>query len=154
MKSSTRTLKATRQRLSTLVVLCSVFLTAACAGGGIVRYTHPNPMINQALAELGGPNTPTFLGSASNRILDGSLLNGLDKNDVKHVLGTPNRYRLDLPAQVWQYDLSHCFVDVFLFDEGFGPRVVYVQERSRQVKKVTPGICLSKVWQDQRMRQK
>jgi len=135
-------------------VLSSVFLTAACAGGGIVRYTHPNPAINKALAELTDPKAPTRLGRESNPVLNGALLNGLDTHDVKHVLGLPNRYRLDLPAQVWQYDRTHCFLDVFMFDEGFGPRVVYVQERARQVKKITSGSCLSKVWQDQRMRQK
>lgn len=77
---------------------------------------------------------------------DGTLLNGLSGAEVELVLGPPARVRIDPPAQVWQYDQPRCFVDVFLYTDQGDARVVYVQERSREVKKVPQGACVGGVW--------
>lgn len=77
---------------------------------------------------------------------DGTLLNGLSGAEVELMLGPPARARVDPPAQVWQYDQPRCFVDVFLYTDDGDTRVVYVQERSREVKKVPPGACIGGVW--------
>lgn len=97
---------------------------------------HPDPHI--AVALVPGERT---LGTP-----DGTLLNGLSGAEVELVLGPPGRVRVDPPAQVWQYDQPRCFVDVFLYTDDGETRVVYVQERSREVKKVPPGVCIGGVW--------
>jgi len=152
------------QRLRPFAAVALACFTAACAtNASLTRVRHADPAIEQALAELAHPKAPMRIGSPHSQVqkstLDGAMLNGLGPSDITTILGTPNRIRKDIPAQVWQYNLSHCYVDIFFFDEnpqdqavGYGPRVVYVQERARQVKKLRPGLCLNKVWEDQRKR--
>jgi hypothetical protein len=133
-------------------VLALGLLAGACAGGpppptkpridpalaaALEALAHP-----QSLLSLGGPPDARKIGMP-----DGTLLNGLTGAEIDAVLGPPSRVRHDPPAQVWQYDQPRCFVDVFLYTDDDEPRAVYVQERSREVKKIAPGACLGAVWQ-------
>ncbi len=124
---------------------------AACAG------TPPpaarpaiDPRIAAALEALAQPDPHLAIarvpGERTLGTPDGTLLNGLTGTEVELILGAPARVRVDPPAQVWQYDRPRCFVDVFLYTDDGETRVVYVQERSREVKKVPPGVCIGGVW--------
>jgi hypothetical protein len=130
-------------------------LLSACAGGAPTERLHGNSDLERALAELAGPNAPVRLGTTpgARRELNGALLNGLDVPGVLAILGEPTRKRLDPPAQVWLYERPRCFVDLFLYDEGSGAQVIFVQERTREVKKTPPGRCLGEVWKTHRDKQ-
>ncbi len=140
--------------LKTCLSLAAVCLTAACAGTGY-RSSPMDAALEKALTDLAHPKAPIQVpgsNTSQQARLDGALLNGLTQSDITTVLGAPTRVRVDPPAHVWQYNLPQCFVDVFLYDDGFGPRVVYVQERPRQIQKITPGLCLYQAWDKQRNR--
>jgi len=138
-----------RRPLRAAAAALLLFLTAACAGPGLEERPRFDPALTRALAALAHPDAPVRLDAppGQSRALDGALLNGLTADDVTVILGPPARTRHDPPAQVWLFERPRCFVDVFLYDEGDGSRVVYVQERSRRVKKIRPGACLGEVWQ-------
>lgn len=124
-------------------------LAAACAGGPPPE-TKPriDPALALALEALAHSQSQLHFGvPPGDPKLDGALLNGLSGADVDLMLGPPSRVRHDPPAQVWQYDQPRCIVDVFLYTDESEPRAVYVQERSREVKKIAPGACLGAVWQ-------
>lgn len=137
-----------------LVAVIALGLTAAaCATGPPPQSAKPrvDPAIALALSFLAHPQSPLHLGvppsNARISMADGSLLNGLTGAELDLVLGPPSRVRHDPPAQVWQYDQPRCIVDVFLYTDEGEPRAVYVQERSREVKKIVPGACLGSVWE-------
>ena len=137
------------QRFRPSAALGLALLTSACAGGALDGRPRIDPALERALASLADPRSPVRLDAppGARCEMNGALLNGLDGAGVEAVFGDPGRKRIDPPAEVWLYDRPRCFVDVFLFDEGRGARVVYVQERLRQVKKIPPGACLGEVWQ-------
>lgn len=126
---------------------------SACAGQPPQPPQRPgvDPRISAALEALAHLDPHIAIvrvpGEKGPGSLDGALLNGLSGAEVELVLGPPGRVRVDPPAQVWQYDQPRCFVDVFLYTDDGETRVVYVQERSREVKKVPPGKCIGGVWQ-------
>ncbi len=138
-------------RIRAAAALGLALATAACAGApqtaqrpavdpriaaALDLLAHPDPHL--PMAPVPGERT---LGSPN-----GTLLNGLSGSEVELLLGAPSRVRVDPPAQVWQYDQPRCFVDVFLYTDAGETHVVYVQERSREVKKVAPGACIGGVW--------
>ncbi len=147
--------RSARQRLPIVAVGCALLLSACAGGGGFDQRPRGNTELERALADLADPAAPVRLSSApgSRRELNGALLNGLDIPGVEAVLGEPKRKRLDPPAQVWLYERPRCFVDLFLFDEGRGPQVIFVQERTREVKKIPAGRCLGEVWKLHRDKQ-
>jgi len=138
--------------LRPVAALALGLLVAACAGGPPPE-TKPriDPALALALEALAHPQSPLHLGvppgEAKLGMPDGTLLNGLSGTEIDLVLGSPSRIRHDPPAQVWQYDGPRCIVDVFLYTDEGEPRAVYVQERSREVKKIAAGSCLGAVWQ-------
>ncbi len=142
----------TPRRFLPVAAVGLALFASACAGGGIAERTHGNPELERALAALASPKAPVRLNAApgGRRELDGALLNGLDVPGVEAILGPPTLRRIDPPAQVWLYERPLCFVDLFLFDEGRGAQVIFVQERTRAVKKTPPGACLGEVWQSWR----
>jgi hypothetical protein len=139
-------------KIRRVAVLALGMFAAACAGRPPPE-TKPqiDPVLALALEALAHPQSPLHLGvppgEAKLGMPDGSLLNGLTGAEIDLVLGPPSRVRHDPPAQVWQYDQPRCIVDVFLYTDEGEPRAVYVQERSREVKKIIPGACLGAVWQ-------
>ncbi len=135
-----------------LGAICALGLLAACAGAPPpAEKPRVDPALALALEALAHPQALLHLGTVPGEpklgMPDGSLLNGLTGRELDAVLGPPSRVRHDPPAQVWQYDQPRCIVDVFLYTDEAEPRAVYVQERSREVKKIAPGACLGAVWQ-------
>lgn len=131
------------------MVAAAGLLTAACAATPPPERPRIDPALAAALSALSHPQAALRFDAPGSRNLgvpDGALLNGLSADDLTLVLGPPSRVRHDPPAQVWQYDRPRCIVDVFLYADPPPPLVVYVQERTRLVKKVPPGACLGEVW--------
>src|SRR5437867_9484655 len=63
-----------------------------------------------------GPPPPDPVHSAS--------ILGLDSGAVRKLLGEPGLIRRDEPAEVWQYRTASCVLDVVLYNQASGRRVV------------------------------
>ena len=54
--------------------------------------------------------------------------------EVVELLGPPQFERFEPPARIWQYRTPFCVVDLFLYDDGRGPTVEYVNLRMRAAR--------------------
>jgi hypothetical protein len=70
---------------------------------------------------------------------------GLDSGAVRKLLGEPGLIRHEEPAEVWQYRTASCVLDVVLYDQSSGQRVVYTEARTPTAEPTQPGPCLSDV---------
>ena len=65
----------------------------------------------------------------------------MDRADLASTLGEPRMVRRDLTAEVWQYSLDGCILDVFLYPEATEARVAYFEFRSRQLELAASDLC-------------
>lgn len=70
---------------------------------------------------------------------------GLDSGAVRKLLGEPGLIRRDTPAEVWQYRTASCVLDVVMYDQASGPRVVYTEARTPAAEPTQPDPCLTDV---------
>ena len=70
---------------------------------------------------------------------------GLDSGAVRKLLGEPGLIRREEPAEVWQYRTASCVLDVVLYDQASGPRVVYTEARTPAAEPTQADPCLSDV---------
>lgn len=70
---------------------------------------------------------------------------GLDSGAVRKLLGEPGLIRREEPAEVWQYRTASCVLDVVLYDQASGPRVVYTEARTPTAEPTQADPCLSDV---------
>ena len=70
---------------------------------------------------------------------------GLDSGAVRKLLGEPGLIRHEEPAEVWQYRTASCVLDVVLYDQSSGQRVVYTEARTPTAEPTQAGPCLSDV---------
>ena len=70
---------------------------------------------------------------------------GLDGGAVRKLLGEPGLIRHEEPAEVWQYRTASCVLDVVLYDQSSGQRVVYTEARTPTAEPTQAGPCLSDV---------
>jgi hypothetical protein len=70
---------------------------------------------------------------------------GLDSGAVRKLLGEPGLIRREEPAEVWQYRTASCVLDVVLYDQASGPRVVYTEARTPSAEPTQADPCLSEV---------
>jgi len=70
---------------------------------------------------------------------------GLDSGAVRKLLGEPGLIRRETPAEVWQYRTASCVLDVVLYDQASGPRVVYTEARTPTAEPTQADPCLSDV---------
>ena len=70
---------------------------------------------------------------------------GLDSGAVRKLLGEPGLIRRETPAEVWQYRTASCVLDVVLYDQASGPRVVYTEARTPTAEPTQADPCLSEV---------
>ena len=104
----------------------------------------PLALIGPAIAAIillsgcqAGPPPPDPIHSAS--------ILGLDSGAVRKLLGEPGLIRRDEPAEVWQYRTASCVLDVVLYDQASGPRVVYTEARTPTAEPTQADPCLSDV---------
>jgi len=64
-------------------------------------------------------------------------LNQMSDRQLMQRLGAPDFTRRDAPAEIWQYRSASCVLDVFLYPEQGGLKVVHATTRDR-VKLGTP----------------
>ncbi|MDO8605869.1 MAG: hypothetical protein Q7R40_04995 [Phaeospirillum sp.] len=105
-------------RLSALALLT---LVAACNG---VAQTDGGPVASTAPGENGASSGAEIAALPPPRTgpLTPETLKGLTAAQLKAELGAPDFRRRDPPAEIWQYRVRACTLDLFLYDEG-GSRV-------------------------------
>jgi hypothetical protein len=65
----------------------------------------------------------------SSEELDPRRLLRMRDGQLSNILGRPGFVRRDATARVWQYRTPACVLDLFLYDEAAGYRVVYYEFR-------------------------
>jgi hypothetical protein len=68
-------------------------------------------------------------------------LKDLSQAEIVARLGTPDTTRRDPPAEIWQYRGAACVLDVFLYPEGGGLKVLYAGTRERARLSAPPNNC-------------
>ena len=82
-----------------------------------------------------GPAQTAALGDPAGMI-------GADAGAVERLLGPPRLVRRDAPAELWQYRARDCVVDLFLYQEKDGLRLLYVEARTGAAEITAPRPCL------------
>jgi hypothetical protein len=98
-----------------LALLPLALLLAACNGaggsatGGGPAVSAPAGESDEQLALAAPPPLPGGLAPAA--------LKGMSGAALTHVLGKPSFVRRDPPAEIWQYRVKACTLDLFLYEE-------------------------------------
>jgi hypothetical protein len=66
-------------------------------------------------------------------------LDGLDSQAVVALLGPPDLRRAEPPAELWQYRLAGCVLDIYLYRDTGAFHVVHAETRDRNP--ATAGTC-------------
>ena len=118
---------------------------------GTARHGRTSRMQAQPLALIGPAIVAIILLSGCQAappppdpIHSASIL-GLDSGAVRKLLGEPGLIRRDKPAEVWQYRTASCVLDVVLYDQASGSRVVYTEARTPTAEPTQADPCLSDV---------
>jgi hypothetical protein len=118
---------------------------------GAVRHGRRSRVRLQPLALI-GPGLATFVllsgcqatSPPPDPVHSASIL-GLDSGAVRKLLGEPGLIRREEPAEVWQYRTASCVLDVVMYDQASGPRVVYTEARTPTAEPTQADPCLSDV---------
>lgn len=69
-------------------------------------------------------------------------LMGLASSRLGDLLGPPAQLRREPPAEVWQYRVDGCVLDLFLYDEADERRVVHLEARDQSMAPADAEACL------------
>ncbi len=115
-----------------------VFL-AACGSPFAPQATvTPKPQPGAAVAE---PPPEPQIGAVAPHVPELGKLAGLGEAELVAMLGQPDFRRNDPPAEIWQYRSADCVLDIFLYSEAGGYRVVHSEAHDRHVLPPTIGPC-------------
>ena len=70
---------------------------------------------------------------------------GADAGAVQRLFGPPRLVRYDAPAELWQYRARDCVVDLFLYQEKDGLRLLYLEARTGAAQATAARPCLEAV---------
>lgn len=122
------------------LALASLTLVTACNGAS---QTDGGP---QVTASPGESRNETAMLPPRTGPLTPETLKGLTAAQVENELGRPSFRRRDPPAEIWQYRVRACTLDLFLYDEG-GDRVVthFAVRNPAAGTEISPRSCLDDV---------
>jgi hypothetical protein len=120
------------------VVLSLVLGLAACA---VDPQSSPRPAISGPGPDQGADRQEAALPPPD--VTNPARLKGLNARQVTALLGQPSFTRKDAPAEIWQYRVRACTLDLFLYDEGATHRVAHYAVRSPQV--ISDQACFDEV---------
>ena len=108
--------------------------TQATTGGPVLSAQPPSGGEQEALLPIppAGSLTP-------------DNLKGLTATQIEGALGAPSFRRRDPPAEIWQYRVHACTLDLFLYDEGDSRVVAHFAVRSPGGTSVSERACLDEV---------
>ena len=120
--------------------LLGLTLLAACnggpqAGGGPVVATAPG----------GSSRSDTAMMPPRTGRLVPEVLKGLSDTQVESELGAPSFRRRDPPAEIWQYRVRACTLDLFLYDENNRHIVTHYAVRNPAGPPIGDSACLDEV---------
>ena len=119
-----------------LVALALASLLAACApdqqSGGGPTVTAPSRGETAMLPPRTGKLTP-------------ETLKGLSAAQAESELGQPSFRRRDPPAEIWQYRVRACILDLFLYKEESGQVITHYAVRTPSGTAITDKACLDEV---------
>jgi hypothetical protein len=124
---------------------------AAAALGGCAATADPAPppvAVSAPSTRIDVPALTAAAGLSHPRLPEtatAEALVGLSAADLTAVIGSPRWRRRESPAEVWQYQGASCVLDVFLYEEGGAPRVVYAEARDESLLPVTLADCLQRI---------
>jgi hypothetical protein len=76
---------------------------------------------------------------------DPAVMIGADAPALERLFGPPRLVRRDAPAELWQYRAHDCVVDLFLYQEKDGLRLLYLEARTGAAEVTAPRPCLDAV---------
>ena len=121
------------------------YRSGAAPHGRISRaQSQPLAFIGPALAIIALLSGCQGAPPPSDPVHSASIL-GLDSGAVRKLLGEPGLIRREEPAEVWQYRTASCVLDVVLYNQASGPRVVYTEARTPTAEPTQADPCLSDV---------
>lgn len=68
-------------------------------------------------------------------------LTGLSADEILTLLGKPDFRRVEPPTELWQYRSAACVLDVFLYRDASGARVIHAETRERGLIRAKTGRC-------------
>jgi hypothetical protein len=125
-----------------VAALSLLLLTAACNGAGNSA-TGGGPVTGASGAEneeqlaLMTPPAPGTLAP--------SALRGMSAGALRRALGKPGFLRRDPPAEIWQYRVKICTLDLFLYEEKGRMTVAHYAVRTPGGGSVSDTTCLDEV---------
>lgn len=125
-----------------LLVLPLLLALAACNGagqtaaGGGPAVSRPGPGDEQQAMTTPRPGPGGLAPSA---------LKGMSAAAAEYALGKPVFIRRDPPAEIWQYRVKACTLDLFLYDEKGRRSVAHYAVRTPGGAAVSDSACLDEV---------
>lgn len=112
---------------------------AACTGDMAASTTVPSAAAPNAAA-MAVTVAPSVPAPAAPLPLPADLT-GLGPAELEALLGSPDFRRSEPPAELWQYRGPDCILDVFLYEDSRGYRVVHADTRQRRQILASGGGC-------------
>ena len=119
-----------------LTALALASLLAACA---------PNQQSGGGPTVAGASHNETAMLPPRTGKLTPDNLKGLTATQAESELGQPSFRRRDPPAEIWQYRVRACVLDLFLYKEEGGTVVTHFAVRTPSGTAITDRACLDEV---------
>jgi hypothetical protein len=119
-----------------------VLLLAACNGAG--NSATSGGLVTSS-ARRGGDEQTAMMAPPAPGTMAPSALKGMGATAIEHALGKPAFVRRDPPAEIWQYRVKVCTLDLFLYDEGGRKSVSHYAVRTPGGTSMGDSACLDEV---------
>ena len=129
-------------KIAPLVALASLGLLAACGGGSP---TNGGPVVSGVPDAGSSSRAETAMLPPGTGHLAPEALKGLTATQTESRLGPPSFRRRDPPAEIWQYRVRACTLDLFLYDEGDDRVVTHFAVRTPGGGTISDPACLDEV---------
>ena len=133
-----------RERLRLAALTAALLGSAALTGcaGGMTTPTSGSALPAEAPSTRAPEHVVGALAPAPAATLALPVdLTGLGPTELEALLGSPDFRRSEPPAELWQYRGPDCILDVFLYDDSRGYRVVHAETRQRRQILAAGGGC-------------
>lgn len=100
---------------------------------------------NAAATSRPGPQPAVRPAAEPPSTIDPARIVGLDRATLERLLGEPLLVRREAPAEVWQYRGADCVLDLFLYEEAGGPRVLYIEARTEAAEPAPAERCIGSI---------
>jgi len=123
-----------------LALLILTFALAGCESA-------PQSVATAPVAPAAPPPDPPAIApaAAAKPTIQPASVVGLNRRDVRKLLGEPGLIRHDAPAEVWQYRTAACVLDLVLYREKNEPRVAYAEARTPAADPTPTDSCLTDI---------